>query len=141
MTRTDKLLDIGLRCPCGGKVYHRYELNGWEESLYCTNCVDIRYRYRIGGWTTEKKVAMLTDWFVLTGGPIPGEIHPPNDLECPGTSICVLSKGHLIYWESKPSRWIHIPSNWPTNDPDEGWYFLDRNPEIIRPWLEEEIDE
>jgi hypothetical protein len=69
-----------------------------------------------GSWTS--RIAALTAWFILTGGPVPGEVIPPGVVE------------RDMEWFGK-------------SFPDDGkwrWWFRPtyRTETIIRPWLESE---
>ena len=128
MTILDKLLEVGLKCPCGGKVEIFYPENGVEKDLdiYCETC-----SANIGpGMST---LDALTAWLVLTGGPVPGKIKPPASVDVLSTDL-----GDVVVFVN--DHWYYALDKVPFRcDNSDRWYFIDRNPDIIRAWLEEEV--
>jgi len=76
MTITDKLLAEGLTCPCGGRV-DIVEFKIQHEIVpICAECG--------GGFAVafneNHTLELLAAWLVLTGGPVPGSVKPPNNM-------------------------------------------------------------
>jgi hypothetical protein len=135
MTILDKLIEVGLKCPCGGPVKIFHYKNGVEVhqgsmlDIYCPTC-----SANIG--PSMSTLDALTARLVLTGGPVPGEVRPPRSCEVLG----VWSDGQriLVSWWGDSWHYDNGHLTITIKPPDIGWYFIDRNPAVIRLWLEEE---
>jgi hypothetical protein len=130
MTILDKLLEVGLKCPCGGKV------RVFQQPTFDTNIEVFCGTCHAATGVYKSSIDALTAWDVLTGGPVPGEVRPPRSCEVLG----VWSDGQriLVSWWGDSWHYDNGHLTITIKRPDIGWYFIDRNPAVIRSWLEEE---
>jgi hypothetical protein len=132
MIVAEKLIEVGIQCPCGSRTEIAQINRDQCWRLVCINgCESLTKLY-------YSKMELLTAWFILTGGPVPGEIKPPilsYDL-----SISVILGGIVCYYDHRDNHWSIPYSNTKVDD-HLCWYFVDRSKGIIRPWLESKIED
>ena len=129
MTIADKLLEIGLTCPCGGRAemfdYQENEHSPIVDYIECCDC---------GASTGVIVDHALTAWLVLTGGPVPEGILPP---------LCTYV---LRFWRDKAAavaeyKYYNGQYGWWTMHSESmphiwsSWWWIERNPDTIRKWL------
>jgi hypothetical protein len=119
MTVLDRLLEIGLKCPCcKGEVY----ISRLETVDYRVRCAMCRCR----GDLSHNEINAITSWLILTGGPVPGEIPPPDDWGRWCLVVDTWIFGGFTSFVVRPKSWMFWPS--------------ERTPEIITPWLGMEVE-
>jgi antibiotic biosynthesis monooxygenase (ABM) superfamily enzyme len=134
MTRAEKLLPV-LYCPCGGEM--KVDEDEPLMMITCSHCEASLFYDPRSVKRDELLVRMLTDWLVLTGGPVPGEFVPPLSTAFPNSiSVAVPLSPHTRYWDR--GTWMY--QNGAVSVSPVTWYFITRNPEIINPWLAEEVE-
>jgi len=72
MKRYEQILELGLRCPCGGDACLVEGVDGSGFTVVCDNCAaafDASF---------DTELDALTAWFVLTGWPIPIAVPKPT---------------------------------------------------------------
>jgi hypothetical protein len=90
----------------------------------------------------DSELKAIKAWLILTGGPIPGTIRPPHDSLYARWSTDVLGiheEGSFFCYQDSGGIWIEREGMWIRKDTPEVWYFIDRNAEQIRAWLEEDV--
>jgi len=76
VTTIDKLLEVGLVCPCGGKATHEFFDRGTHDVDFFIRCIGCGYEF-----CGSDYIEVIARLLVLTGGPISGSI-PPPDVKC-----------------------------------------------------------
>ena len=133
MTVAEKLLELGIRCPCGGEVdVIKYIGDPLCYGMRCHKC---------GSMTGEEYGELveetLTAWLILTGGPVPGEVPPPMWSDRATVAVFLVDAGGVACYMNG-TGWRYAVDLAQCNTPGSDWYFIDRDESIIRPWLESE---
>lgn len=115
----EKLLE-NLRCPCGGrdKLYFDAEIG----LIVCRNC-----DYRIDVPKVITPIELLARHYIVTGGPIPGEIPPPHLRGY----MREMDDGEWMVWGAEVAH-----------ECDARAYMLpkaERTRETLLPWLDTEV--
>ena len=129
MTVLDALLDKGLTCPvCGETLVIGFNLQ--QGHIKCETC-EYRFEYT---YHSRNASELIVAWLVLTGGPIPGSIPPPEN-----QTYSVFY--NMDWWrlEWRFTRWVGL--NGDTIQP-KCWMLMPRQRTIegVTEWLGRKID-